>query len=443
MPTPAENALINALTDVEALEHLVELGLASECIPTPKLAEIISWACDYFIDSRRTQAPERSVLQATWGAALDAMGAELEAEDVEVPQVSWAVRALKEQYAHVQFQQIVMDSVKAMAVTNTGEKAAVIHAHTARMQALADVTAETRIGEDGRAGLEGSVARYDYRVDHPEAMRGLGLGLPAVDEHTGGIQRGECAAFIAPEKTGKSNMGLWSAKSHFEAYPDSVTVLYTLENTVKSAYDRLACMVAQIDYTDFQRGRVSASDLSYLRDWISDNGADLAERFFVLRPGQDGARTAEAMCSAARARGADAVIFDQLSHFEITRNYRTDREETKRAINELVGALSADDGRREPLSGLLLHQASRDAATAAKKSGSLGSHGGAGTSEVERAVDMLFGLYQSDDDRGCDEASLELLVFRRGEAKLQWQLGWRPWVGDVRVLHKPVMSSGY
>jgi len=442
MPTPAENALINALTDVEALEHLVELGLAAECIPTPKLAEIIAWACDYFIDSRRTQAPERSVLQATWGAALDAMGAELEAEDVQVPQISWAVRTLKEQYLHLQYQQILIDGANAMATTNTGEKAAVVHASMARLQALADTTAETRIGEDGRTGLEASVARYEHRVNHPESMRGLGLGLPAVDEHTGGIQRGECAAVIAPEKTGKSNMALWSAKEHFQAYQDSVTVLYTLENSVKAAYDRLACMVAQIDYTDYQWGRVAAADLAYLRDWQSDHAADLAERFFVMQPGEGG-RTAAAMCQTARARGADAVIFDQLSHFEITRNYRTDREETKRAINELIVALSDGGGQREPLSGLLLHQASREAAEAAKKTGTLGTHGGAGTSEIERAVDMYFGLFQSEDDAGCDEASLELLAFRRGPAKAKWQLAWRPWAGDVHVLYKPVMSGGY
>lgn len=442
MPTPAENALINALTDVEALEHLVELGLAPECVPTPKLAEVISWACDYFIDSRRTQAPERSVLQATWGAALDAMGAELEAEDVEVPQVSWAVTTLKEQYLHLQYQQILIDGAKAMAGTNTGEKAAVLHASMARMQVLSDVTAETKIGQDGQSGLQASLARYEHRVSHPESMRGLGLGLPAVDAHTGGIQRGECAAIIAPEKTGKSNAALWASKEHFEAYSDSVTVLYTLENTVKAAYDRLACMVAQIDYTDYQWGRVAPADLAHLKDWLSDHGADLAERLFVMQPGEGG-RTPAAMCATARASGADAVIFDQLSHFEITRNYRTDREETKRAINELIVALSDGGGHREPLSGLLLHQASREAAEAAKKTGTLGTHGGAGTSEIERAVDMYFGLFQSDDDRGCDEASLELLAFRRGPADTKWQLAWRPWAGDVRVLHKPKMSSGY
>jgi hypothetical protein len=440
MPSPAENTIINGLTDADMLEQLIALDLDPVCIPTPDLDKVVTWACDYFLDSRRTQAPSRTELLVRWGSVLEAMGAELEAEDVQLPLITRAVDHLKTQYAYVQFQQIQLDIAKGMAAADPGDYNTMIRTAGLRMLGLADLTAQIKDGYDGYRGLTDSLDRYRYRRDHPEAMRGLGLGLPDVDRFTGCIQPGEVGTIIAPEKAGKSFSGLWAAFKHFQAYLDSVTVLFTLENTVKSAYDRLACQVAQLDYSGYQRGTADPEKIAYADRWLAEHGRDLAERFFVLRPGRDVARTAAAMCQAARAHGADAVIFDQLSHFEVSRRYRSNVEETKRAMDELVFAVSESSG--QPLSALLLHQASRDAAEAAKKTGTLGSHGGAGSSAVERNSDLLWGFYRSEDDKRVHEATLELLAFRRGDSGGTWQLHWKPWIGDIRVLPRIGVGHG-
>lgn len=441
MLSEPEKTLLNSLTDADALEQLADLDLSPECVPTSKLYEIIDWACAYFMRSGHTQAPGRVELMHNWGPALEAMGAELESEDVQIPQVSWAVTYLKEQYALAESQPLIMEGAKAIASADLGERSGAILDMAHRLFALADATSSRRTGDNAADGLEKSLARYEHRRINPEARRGLGLGLPEVDDHTGGIQRGELGGLMSLQKTGKSMSALWCGWRHIEDHENTVATIFTLENTVESAFDRLACMAFKIDYTAYQRGTVDPKVMEELRDWLSDRKRYLASRLFIMRPGIDGGRTAASMCAWARRRGSDAVIFDQLSHIEITRtHYRSVTEETKRAMNELVDALS-DDG--ELLSGLVLHQAKRAAAEEAKKTGSLGEQGAGGTSEFERAVDLHWGLYQSEDDKASNQASLELLNFRRGPAGVTWGLIWKPWIGDIRVIRRPVEAVSH
>lgn len=433
----AEVALVNALTDVEALERLAGLGLAPEVVPTPDLYKIIEWAITYFLNSNREQAPSAEVLIASWGATLDAIGAELQAEDIQTDRVDWAVSHLKSQHAHHAFQTILTDAATAMAGADEPDRADVVAAAANRMSALLEAVTERQASQNGAVGMRESIARLEHRMSSGGLPPGLCFGMPLIDIHTGGIQRGELGIGIAPQKLGKSFWAAWTTLSHFLA--GGALALFTLENTRASMFDRLACMAARVDYTDYQRGEIDRKSLDYLKDWVSTHSSDLADRVLVLRPDEAGS-TAPAMCRTTRLFGADSIIIDQLSYMELASQvrYRSDREMLARTIRELTRALG--DEAAGPLSGLLLHQASREAAELAKKTGTLGQSGGSGTSEVERAPDLFIGMHQSPDDEECDEAVFELLAFRRGP-KARWQLTWKPWCGDIRV-HPTLGMSG-
>lgn len=427
MPNFAENALLACLSDADAVEQLAGYALAPECVPTPGLAAVFDWAVDQFMASGRRQAPSRAALAATWGDALEQMGADLEDEDVQVDTVASAVAHLKSQYARLQFQNVLRDAALSVSTATDPEVAGAVAAVTDKMAALAEMVRERPSGIDAATGIAASLDRLQYRIDHPGQTDAFGLGMPVVDLHTGGIRAGEVCTVIAPEKTGKSFTGLWATLAYFRAggHPS----LFTLENTPDDTFDRLNCLANGVDYDDFQRGKVSIADMARMREWLSDNAKGLAERVTVLSPHSTG-RTAAAMCRAARLRGADALIIDQLSHMAVTGRSFGEREDLAACMRQLTAEVSQGT---DPLKCLLLVQASRDSSKAAAKSGSLGVHAGGGTSEIERSSTFAFGLHRSEDDRACGEATLELLAARRCQSGVSWQLKWAPWKGMIHA----------
>lgn len=423
----AENTLLSSLTDVDALEALTRARLAEECVPTPGLFEILTWAIDRFMASGQKQAPSRVALEAAWGTRLTEIGAELESEDVQVDIVGTAVGHLRSLYAMRGYQQIITDGAQAMGAATEPERPGVAAATSERMAALVDAVRDRPHAIDGASGLSASLARLEHRMDNPGVRDSFGLGLHHVDEHTGGIRPGELGIVMAPWKVGKSWKSLWATLQYFEA--GGCSALFTLENVLSDTFDRLACVACGVEYQDYQYGRIDRPTLERLKDWVSTNAKELAERVTVLSPFEEQARTAAAMCRTARLHGADAIVIDQLSHMtsgSATR-YRTDREIMASALREL----SSDIKRAEaPLKCLLLVQAGRDAAKEAMKTGTMPPDGGFGTSEIEKVADQLYGLLRTEDDLKCGRAKLELLAFRRGEPD-SWQLKWAPWKGLI------------
>ena len=150
---------------------------------------------------------------------------------------------------------------------------------------------------------------------------------------------------------------------------------------------------------------------------------------WVLQP-EEGKRTPEALVQGAMLRGTDDLLIDQLSWVEHPDPGRMARHEVVRDILRSLRVMISTGRHRLPL--LMAHQINREGAKAADKDGYLSMWQLAESSEVERAADWVFGLYQSVDERAAMMAKFQTLA-SRNEDNRHFSLLWRISQGVVNV----------
>jgi hypothetical protein len=423
----AETVLYASLTEVDALEELADTGLDPACIPTTGMRDVVTWAVDYFYRSGRTKAPSRELLQEQWGHRLEQCNIELPDEDLEIDDVWASIAYLRSQYVLAESQRLQREIAVAMAQAEPGERVEAVHEAAAAFHQLSMTVRDRSQEVEGIQGLKDSLARYEQRAAAPQTVRGMSVGMKEVDEHTQGIHDGEIAVWAAPPKGAKS----WSAThvGHTEWKRGRVTVLYTLENSVKMSYDRLACQICCVDYREYQKGTCSPEEIERVRTWLAQNETELKDGLHILSPE---VRTPAALIRQAQSYGADSVIIDQLSHIHHPApNGRRPKHET---IAEIMTELSEliTTGRRNP--PLFLNvQINREGVAAAQKAGKLELQHLADSSAIERWSSWVFGLIRSETEIAAGMATLQMLASRRMDLK-NWRAAWEPWYGTQQVL---------
>jgi replicative DNA helicase len=432
----SEDTLYSSLTDVEALEQLVKISLPLECIPTPAMRDVVSWAVSYFEKSGQSKAPSREALMETWGQVIEDAEVEIEESDVELEEIGWAIDALKAKYADWKFQSWQKEAAAALSESNTTTRLSVmeeqVHVLNQMILSLRDKTQEV----EGMDGFARALAAYERRAEKAQQHRGLAFGIEPIDEYTYGIHEGELAVLAAGPKTGKSVafayilLQEWKKGRH--------VTLNTLENSVDMTYDRLVCIHLHVDHDRWRKGLCSPDEVDRVRTFIHEKLDDMKELIHVIQP-QRGQRTVEHMTRHARAIGTQSLLLDQLTFMEASDRRLRGPEKITDIMHDLKDAI----GGRLSIPCLLAHQINREGMREAKKNGWLEMYMLAEGSEVERTADWVFGLYASPDERQAQMIKIQTLATRRGSTNMNWRAGvWRPWVNQVDALEEITEPRG-
>lgn len=426
----SEDVLYSSLIDVDALEQIVRIGLPLECVPNPAMRDVVDWAIKYFDRNGQTKAPTREALIETWDVVLEDAEVEIEQADVELDDVGWAIDVLKARYADWKFQGWQKEAASELSQANSSKRLMVLESQVQVLNemilGLRDKTQEV----EGIDGLTRSFASYQARAESAQTHRGMAFGIPAIDEYTYGIHESELAVLAAGPKTGKSVTMAYVLIQ--ELRRQRRTTYYTLENSVEMTYDRIICIMLNIDHDRYRRGECGEDEIARIQTFLEERGEELRELIRVVQP-QRGQRTVEWMTRHARAIGTQSLLIDQLTFMEAS--HRSLRGPDK--ITDIMHDLKDAIGGRLGIPCLLAHQINREGMREAKKNGWLEMYMLAEGSEVERTADWVFGLYASPDERAAQMIKWQTMATRRGSENKNWRVGvWRPWVNQVDALEE-------
>lgn len=431
MTTRAEDVLYQSLTDTDSLEYLTRETISDELIPNESMVPVVRWAISYFAQSGYTLAPSRESLFDTWGNHIGDAGVTIIEDDIDTDTIQWALSELRSRYVTIQAQEFVMNFATDLNNAASPDRVSVLTEKSSELLSLLTKVESKSNEVSGSLGVARALADYQIRASRDEHVQGMTLGLEEVDNHILGVRDGELAIMAAAPKVGKSNMLVQVAIN--EWIQGRKTVLFTLENSVEMTYDRFITGLVNRLFQDELMTPLN------LRDWTKGNASPIHERMvkdiqalmeendnlMVISP-EKGQRSVESMVAKAHILGADSILIDQLTFVEYEGPRNTPRWEQMKEVLHQLKSLISTGSRRLPC--LLAHQINREGVQAADKLGHLESYMMAESAEVERTADLLMSLYQSKMDKNIDQATLQILAFRRDETK-NWSLGWH--LGEV------------
>lgn len=436
----AEEVLYTYLTDVEALEFLARERFSSETvqkiIPSDTGRKIVTWALEYFFDSGRKLAPTAEAIKESWGQQMEQAEIAL-GDGSETDSIQWVVDQLRAHFAYRESQRFVKEFATAVAKADPDEKAATVSAAAVDLYEIARSLVTQRHQATIAEGVEAALERYeDFEGRHE--MRGLAFGIPLIDLHYGGVREGEIAVFSASSGAGKSWVGL---KTLFEEWRrERQSVFFSLELSLETCFDRLACIGAGVSYARWQLSTARPEEMDRVRI-VLDRLRESPVQPLVIAPPR-GERSMTALVRQAQSYSAQSVIIDQLTFVSSDdtgkKGYRPKWESTGDKMHELHELISDTGGDR--ISALVLHQLKREGIERAQKSGHYEMTDLADGSEVERTASFVCAIFQSVVNRSLGEADWQTLKARRVPAK-DWTLAWDLEFGHMKALREKVRDE--
>ena len=426
----SEDVLYSSLTDVDALEQIVRIGLPEECVPTQSMRKVVTWAIDYFDRSGMTKAPSREALMETWRDTIEDAEVTIEETDVQLDDVDWAIGVLKARRADYLFQTWTKEAVSAMASASSTDKLEEMGREIGRLNTMYLELRNKTQEVEGIEGFQRSFALYRRRAETAQQHQGMAFGIPEIDQYTYGIHGGELAILAAGPKTGKSvTLGYvllkeWKRRRH--------TTYYTLENSVEMTYDRLVCIHLGIDHDRYRRGECGDDEVARVQTFLAEFGEEMKEYIRVVQP-QRGERTVQWITRHARSVGTESLLIDQLTFMEPSDRRFRGPELIKDVMHDLKDAI----GGTLPVPCLLAHQINREGMREAKNAGGLEMYRLAAGAEVGRPWDWALGLYASPDERAAQMVKWQTMATRRGSENKNWRIGvWRPYLNQIDALEE-------
>jgi KaiC/GvpD/RAD55 family RecA-like ATPase len=425
----AEETFYANLTDPDSLDVMIREGFTNEIIldiiPSEVGRKLTTWCIEQYFQSGRKVAPSKQAIMDTWGDQLTPLDIEIN-DEFETDSVHWAISQLRTNYVDFLAGEFSKSFATAVRQADPPDRPTVVQDYSDQLHMLAQAVLSRRNEMDGAAGLSDALARYEERAKANSLYDGITFGLKEIDDHILGVHPGELCIVASTSGGGKSWLAIWLVIENFKV--GRKVILFTLENDVEMTYDRMACVYCHVDYEKWQRGECSDGDVQRVRGLI-----DLMEaspnKPIIAQPEEKEA-TGVAMVRRAIVEGADAIIIDQLSHVEPVAGSKA------RQRNEVVAEIVKDLYKQIKRTGtkipcVLFHQINRKGRDEARKIGRyLMDHMGEAT-QVENAADLILAIYQSPDHEINGWAELQMLKGRRVR-HLDWEIVWRPAVGDIR-----------
>ena len=434
MSSLSEKTLFRLLLDPDSLTVLSMEGLSSDIIPTEELRPIYEWALRYYNKGGRVVAPTVELLRnsklpnglsmydilSKYDIRLD------EAVDEEPPTIEWAIEELRSSWLTLQTHDWARRMTTAVTTALPEDRQEVLSGYASELVGLSLALESRRTRIEVGASADEILLDYEYRKANQGEFRGLGFGLPEVDEHTNGIHAGELAIMAAGPKTGKSYMMDHVALKEWEKGRN--VALFTLENSIEMTRDRIACMALGINPSDIDRGLLTDEAEEQLRDWVSDLGKS-STKLHILKPELHDS-TPEQIVLKARLLGVDTLLIDQLTFVEPPNKDERGRYLQIRDIMHSIKNLISTG--RDQMPCLMAHQINREGMRMARKNGFHRMDDMAEGSEVERTADLALTMFASEEYRMANRFLLQIVASRRSPINA-WEVNWTPETGIMRV----------
>lgn len=412
-------ALMQHLVVRDSLETIALEGLDPETIPATDLRDVFLFALDYFHSSGQTKAPSEAVLRAEFQNALEDNEIVFPDDGDPEESVEWAIDDLKGTYVHKRVSTLHKEFATAMAEAGTSERVEVLGHYASEFVGLSISMQNRAFATDTRTSMDGRLQAYKGRQENKGQITGMRFGIPVIDAYTGGIRPGELAILGSPPKVGKSYFSDHVALREWQA--GRTPVIFTLENSVETTEDRLACQANGIEGEKWEHGECTEEEIDRVKTWIEQTLRPAPNPLWIVQPDM-GDRTVERMVQEAQVRDADSIIIDQLSYIELPSPRKQKNERIGEALH-LLHVMISTSRRRLPC--LLTVQVNREGARAARKLGFLHMEHFADSSEIERTAVWAFGMYQTYDDFHAGQLKFQTLAARRARPRhfvLDWHI---------------------
>lgn len=389
-----ELEVLSSMVDPAKIRTIYEAGVRAEHFTDPIKASAVQWSLDYFENSGFKQAPTANSIKHEF-PMLEIIQPE--------ESVKWLCTEIKTRYLANNIQKLLLDVSE--------------YVHDSPFDALATIQAKawtfassTEI-RSNKSDMVSSIPERKLRIEERkqaaenDEIIGARLGFNEIDKFTGGLRPGELATVAGFAKAGKTWVGVKAAAAAMQA--KAKVMFITLELSIEEIEDRLDAVLSGVSYARQQAGALSRKevhDLNELYDNLAEHGEILIEQPAI------GNRSAKYIVQKAKEFDADLLIIDQMSHMEDSSGKPVDE---LRAYRTIVSDLKREISRRDEkqLPTILLAQMNRESQGRRHGRGDLSTL--AGTAELERTSDIVFGISKSRQEAINAVATLEILGSRR------------------------------
>ena len=391
-----EKAIIGALTTPEDIKAALEEGINPELFADPLHSGVVEFIIGYYKGSLK--APGPAVLEEQFGQPIEVE----QSED----SLDWLIYRLKGRYKSNRLQDILREGAEG-AFENPDETVDQLYRDLWEVR-------QNVSSHKNRVNLAENITdrREAYHQRLAVSSQAAPIGFDEVDRFTGGIRPGEMVTVAGYAKQGKSwtlvNAAVEAKKQGYTPYVAS------LELDVQTFSERIDAVFSGIGYGKISRGALVPNELDRLHA-AQEELADLGP-FYVENP-VPSERSADDLVARARQLGCDYVIIDQLSWIKPSRHHRDRRDAYLEVLETLK--LSAGSVQEGPLPVMLAVQFNREAGP--KGRGSMNNL--ANAADIEQIVDLMFGLYRTEEMRADDAMVLDMLGSRRTDLR-SWLLNW-------------------
>lgn len=401
MSFASERALIAKLTEEKNVRLCWDRGLRAEVFEDPQCRMVFEFIMQYWLDNEMNLAPTARIIHTQFQSQ------DLTPSDESI---RWLIEDLQKRFSTNNAQAIML---RAGSMANDDPQGA-LDLLAAEGWAARQIVSP----RSNRMNMADSVAerRRRYAERQQNGARGVTFGFPEVDDVTNGLLPGELAAVAGVAKTGKSfflcNAAVKARRLGYTPY------IATMEQSVIEFGERADALWSGVSYQRLQEAKLHPEELMQLHEAQDELAA--TGGLHIEQP-EMGQRTPQHLANRARQLGCDFLIVDQLSFMEARPGgprFERVGDMHGAIIHDLKNEINRDDTGKLPC--LLAVQFNRDAAKDTKGGG---LHNFANTADIERAVDIAYGLSRTDEMRANNSMKLSILGNRRGEIG-DWLLAW-------------------
>ena len=403
MSNDLEHQLITILVeDVDEIANALKSGVRSQVFEDSPCRAVFDLIVGYW--QANGTAPTRYVVDTElpgfpW------------AEDVDVAP-SWLAEQLRKRYAVNQGQALIMEAVPGLAEDPYGALRTLYNG----AYAVTETITPGRVRSD-MSDVASRRERYITRTERTGGV-GLPLGIPQLDEHTGGTMPGELVVVGGHPAGGKSFFLVNAAVALRRA--GFTPILFTLEMSIAEMEDRVDALWSGVSYNRLSRSKLTDEELLRYRD-----GQDqLAEMGGIhIESPEIGDRTAGALITRARQVRADMALIDQLSHMEAGHSTKDLKEHHGSIMKQLSIEISRHGQEIACVLAAQLRRPDNNQRGGGPDAATIEMHHFANAAEIEREVDLAIGLACTGEERRQGTKRLHILKGRRFNTK-SWILNW-------------------
>ena len=406
-----ERRIIPHLSDVETMRYLIDEGVREEHINNDDIRKMFTFAKKYYNDSKLKFAVSKHILQAEFEEYFTLEGYP---SDEEFAIASLIVDKLKKSYRSVQIKEVMRD-VSDTLVENPDEALNTLLTRSSliNLQSSTKDRLET-YGENIDQRIENY---YDRAIANDEGvMVSYPLGWDEVTTETFGIRPRELMFVAGFAGMGKSwcveCIALTAAKAGVRTY------LASFENGKEATFDRLDCIHTGIPYREWERGELNPDQLKRMKE--SREEIREIKELIIDTPRYEEERTLFDIYNRAMYFDTQLFVGDQLSWVHNPKNFKEENPYWK--LGDTVRNI-ADITRAMNMASVWAHQFNRESQKGKNKKGMLQHM--AGSSEIERYADWIFGLSATEDMKMTERRVFSILKARRGRGEVDFMMNWQ------------------